>query len=150
MPSLREWRHIIAHGASVGLSHPDVGHRLEVVPFSSKVLPDQLPCGLVQQGASGIYTDSTDEGDLSTACQVTAAFTLWLVVGDPLTESAADLMDDLVSQVHRGALAACADDPLNPDGFVPTVEGVDQPSMGQFAGRDVWWAPVSLLVPARP
>jgi hypothetical protein len=150
MPTLREWRHIVARGASVGLSHPDAGHRFEVVQFAPARLPDVLPCGLVQSGNGGVYTDATIDGadGLTTACQVSALLTLWLVVGGPLTEEAADVIDDLIGQLHGGALDACADDELNPAGFVPVVLGSDAPGEGEYGSQSVWWAPVRLLVPA--
>lgn len=148
MPTLREWRHILAAGAEALLTVPETGTVLRVLPFGPKSLPD-LPCGLIQSGNAGQWTDATAGDDLpTTASQFAGVFTLWLVAGDPLSERCQDVLDDLVTQLHRaGGLPACAVDPANPSGFVPVLEGVDAPGIGELGSRPVWWAPARFVVP---
>jgi hypothetical protein len=111
-------------------------------------MPAALPCALIQQGGDGPYVDLTTDGDLTTVCQGTGLFTLWVVVGDVMTEGAADLMDDLLDQIRSGALDAAATDELNPGGHVPTVETIGTPGVNEdYGGTPIFWAPVRLLVP---
>jgi hypothetical protein len=111
MPTLHDWRHIIAHGVSTSLSVPDLDYRFECVHYACGILPP-LPCAVLQQGGQGTYVEPSSTGVHSTVCMATAIFTLWLMIGDVLTEQAADVLDDLITQLYSGALKSCRDDPL--------------------------------------
>jgi hypothetical protein len=146
MPSLRDWRHILAAAAGGALSVTEAGHRFPAYPFSP-ARPEVLPCLLVQQGgAGGDYVEDTS--DLATLCQYQARFTIWLVCGDPLTEHAADLFDRLIEDLHSSTFGErCQADPANPAGFAPAVGAVGTPGQGELGGTPVWWAPVELVCP---
>jgi hypothetical protein len=149
MPTLREWRHILAAGVEAALSVPETGTVFRCLPFASGRLP-ALPCGLIQSGGSaGPWLDTTADSELvSTACQASATFTLWLIAGDPLSEQSHDVLDDLAQRlISVGSLSACADDPANPGRFVPVVESIESPGVGDIGGRPVWWASARLVVP---
>jgi hypothetical protein len=146
MPTLREWRHILAAAASGALSVTELGHRFPADPFSP-ARPEILPCLLIQQGGSGgDYVE--DVSDLATLGQYQARFTLWLVCGDPLSEGAADLFDQLIEDLHSPVFGErCAADPANPAGHVPAVGAVGTPGQGELGAIPVWWAPVELVCP---
>lgn len=148
MPSLREWRHILASAASTALSVPEDGYSFPVYPWAVGRL-GQLPCGLVQQGGDGQYlTRASGPATLSTLCQLTATFRLWLVAGDPLSEASADVLDDLLTRLYgRQFLAAVVADSLNPHGAEPRLGAASDPGMGEFDSQQIWWAAVPLTVP---
>ena len=148
MTRLRDWRHILASATSGALSVPGAGYRFEPYPFSP-ARPAALPCLLIQQGGSGgDYVEQDDGPDLATLGQHQARFTVWLVCGDPLTEGAADLFDQLIEDLHSSTFGErCAADEANPAGFVPEVGAVGTPGIGELGGTPVWWAPVELLCP---
>lgn len=148
MPTLREWRHILANATSATLSVPEIAYAFPVFPWAVGRL-GALPCGLVQQGGDGQYlTPGTGTGTLSTLCQATATFRLWLVAGDPLSEQAADVVDDMLSRIYgREFRAACAADELNTHRATPQLGAASDPAMGEFDNQTVWWAAVPLTVP---
>lgn len=148
MPTLTQWRHVLANGASTALSVPEIGYRFPVYPWAVGKL-NALPCGLIQQGGDGQYLNpSSGPGTLSTLSQLTATYRLWLAVADPLSEQSADVLDDLLSRVYgRAFRAACAADDLNPHGAEPKLGAASDPAMGEFDNQTVWWAAVPMTVP---
>jgi hypothetical protein len=148
VPTLKEWRHVLASAASTALSVPEVGYGFPVLPWAAGKL-GALPCALVQQGGDGQYvTPSSGPGTLSTLCQLTGTFRLWLVAADPLTEQAADVVDDMLSRIYGPAFrAACRADDLNPHGAEPKLGAASDPAMGEFDNQIVWWAAVPMTVP---
>lgn len=149
MPGLRAWRHIIANAVSAALAGDQEPARpFPVYPFAP-AKPAVTPCALIQQGGNGGPYLEHGDSEHATLCQRTLRLTVWIATGDPLTERAADLFDDLVTFLHSSAFAATVTaDPLNVGGYVPTVGAVGTPGASELGGTPVWWADVELLCPA--
>lgn len=139
MPTLRDWRLILSRALALDLAVP-------VYLFAPSEV-ERLPCVVLQQGAEGSYVEPGGAaGTLSTQCLATARFTAWLTVGDPLTEQAADVLDDMITLLLAGGLRSAASDELNPAGFVPALGPVGTPGAAEHGSTKVWWAPVPLTV----
>jgi hypothetical protein len=150
MPTLHEWRHILARGVAEGLSVPERSYSFPCYPFFVPSLLE-LPCGVVQPGgpSGGDFTfDSPgDPDDAVTWCSFMARWTVWLFFAEPNSEAAAASLDDVVYRLHTGAVRACATDEWNPDGFVPVVHGSSQVLEVTYAERTVWATAVEITVP---
>lgn len=144
MTSLRDWRLILSRALSLELG--SVERPAIVYPFAVGEI-ESLPCVVLQQGAEGSYVElGSTNGQLSTLCMATAQFTAWLTVGDPFTEQAADVLDDMITLLLAGGLRSAAGDDLNTAGFVPAVGPAGAPGATEHGSTRVWWAPVPLTV----
>jgi hypothetical protein len=146
MPTRREWRHILQRALAIEMSD-DGETPFPVYPYAVGTI-ESLPCVVIQQGADGTYVEPANPaGTLSTLCNTTARFTAWLTCGDPLTEQAADTLDEMIDRLYAGSLAAAVSDELNPAGFRPALGPVGSPGATEHGGMSVWWAPVPIAVP---
>jgi hypothetical protein len=143
MPTLREWRHILHRAIAMDLSD-DGEAPFPVYPFATKDI-EVTPCVVLQQGGQGTYLDPN--GEARTVCLVTGTITAHLVVGDALTEQAADVLDDLAYLLYAGGLKACRSDELNPDGHVPVLGALSDPGVTPLGGGEFWSASVPISVP---
>ncbi|MGL4300063.1 MAG: hypothetical protein ACRCW4_13415 [Candidatus Neomicrothrix subdominans] len=142
MPKERDWRHILANGVSATLSIPEEGHRFEVLPWASLKPAESWPFGLIQEGES-----DPDGQSFRSVCVRESTLVVWLVVADPGTEPAADLLDELLDRLYSSGLEACRDDPLNTDRFVPPLGAATRPEVIDFGSVQAWARSVAVTVP---
>jgi hypothetical protein len=143
MPKLQEWRHILHRAIAMDLSK-DGETPFQVYPCAVKDI-EVVPCVVLQQGGQGTYLDPN--GEAGGGCLVTGTITAHLVVGDALTEQAADVLDDLACLLYAGGLKACRTDGLNPDGHVPVLGALSDPGITPLGGGEFWSASVPISVP---
>jgi hypothetical protein len=150
MPTLYQWRHIIARGVSNGLAVPERSYHFPCYPYFVPSLLE-LPCGVIQPGGPGggdyTYETTGDPDDEVTFCQFMARFSLWLFFGSPNEENSAADLDDIVYRLHTGALDACLTDEWNPNAHRPTVRGASQVIEVTYAERTVLSTAVDIAVP---
>lgn len=154
MPTLDEWPKILASAAEAVLSVPELGY---VMPVEAYPPPgfSALPCVVIEPGDGGVWLEPSSSGPMSTVCQMTARFTVRLVVGDPGTPGAMAITNDAIQRLYAGLSKAVAADP-DSGGFSPPVGDVLTPSAEEYGGSGVWSArlpvsvPVSKIPPTTP
>ncbi len=150
LPTLHEWRHIIARGVSNGLSVPERNYSFPCYPFFVPSLLE-LPCAVIQPGGpgGGDFTSDTpgDPDDQNTWCATNARWSIWVFLAEPNSENAAADLDDIVYRLHKGALKACLTDEWNVAGVEPLVRGASQVLEVTYAERTVWSTVIDVVVP---
>ena len=154
MPTLKEWPAILASAAEAVLSVPELGYTIPVTAYPPATL-GQLP-RLWIEPEPGIWLEpSSGGGTLSTLSQLTAYWSLRLVVGDPGTPGAMETMYDAMQRLHAGYADAVAAD-TESGGFRPAVGTVLTPTAEAYAATPVWSArlpfstPVDKIPPTTP
>lgn len=145
MPTLAEWPKILASAAEAVLSVPELSYTIPVHHHPPATFP-QLPCVVVEWGDGGVWLEPSNGGTLSTLCQTTARFSVRLVVGDPGTPGAAEIVLDASQRLHAGLVDAVAAD-VDSGGFRPTLGDVLSPTAEEYAATAVWSARFPVSVP---
>jgi hypothetical protein len=145
MPTLGEWPAILASAAEAVLSVPELSYTMPV-HSSPPAGFNTLPCIVIEPGDGGMWVEPGNSGTLSSLCQMTARFTVRLVVGDPGTPGAMTITYDAVQRLYAGLADAVAAD-VDSGGFFPTVGDVLTPSAEEYAAMPVWSARLPLAVP---
>lgn len=145
MPTLAEWPKILASAAEAVLSVPELGYTIPVHDHPPAVFPS-LPAVAVEWGDAGVWLELSNSGSLSTLCTTTARFTVRLVVGDPGTPGAADIVLDAVQRLHAG-LADAIEADVESGGFRPTLGDVLSPTAEEYAAVGIWSARFPIVVP---
>ncbi len=145
MPTLGEWPAILASAAEAVLSVPELDY---VMPVHSSPPAgfSALPCIVIEPGDAGVWVEPSSSGPMSTVCQMTARFTVRLVVGDPGTPRAMDITADAVQRLYAGLPKAVAADPES-GGFSPVLGDVLTPTAEEYAAAGIWSARIPLAVP---
>jgi hypothetical protein len=150
MPTLRDWRHIIAHGVATALSVPDADYRFPVVHWATLKPADSVPFAVIRSGGNGLYIDTTTIGRLHTVCQVTGYLSIYLFAGDVGSEDAEDVLSDLVVRLAGDRLRSVRDDPLNLNRFQPPLGPITQPAPIEFASFTLWGCSSVVEFPINP
>lgn len=145
MPTLAEWPAILASAAEAVLSVEEVGYRMPVHATPPATL-NVLPCVIVEPGDGGVFLEPGNTGALSTLCQLTARWSLRLVVGDPGNPAAMAIVLDALQRLHAGYGAAVAAD-ASSAGYRPDLADVLTPTAEEYAAIGVWSARLPLVVP---
>lgn len=154
MPTLAEWPAILASAAEKVLSVPELGYTIPVTAYPPAALTS--PPQLWIEPEPGIFLEpSSIGGTLSTLSQLTAYWSLRLVVGDPGTPGAMATVLDALQRLHAGYADAVAAD-TESGGFRPAVGTVLTPTAEAYAATPVWSArlpfstPVDKIPPTTP
>jgi hypothetical protein len=154
MPTLAEWPPILASAAEAVLSVPELGYTIPVTsyPPASLIGTPQLWI----EPEPGIFLEPSSAGaTLSTLSQLTAFWSLRLVVGDPGSEGAMVVALDALQRLHAGYADAVAADVAS-GGFRPAVGTVLTPTAEQYVATPVWSVrlpfstPVAKIPPSTP
>lgn len=145
MPTLAEWPVILASAVEAVLSVPELSYTMPV-HSSPPAGFNALPCVMIEPGDGGVWLEPSSSGPMSTVCQMTARFTVRLVVGDPGTPGAMAITADAIQRLYAGLSKAVAAD-AESGGFAPPVGDVLTPTAEEYAAVGVWSARIPVSVP---
>jgi len=148
MPTLTDWRHILANAVTVTLSTPETGHVFPVIPWAA-LKPEHPPFGVVRSGNGGRYVEMRG-GAVSSVCAGTGYASIWLFSGDVGSEQAESVLAELVDRLLFSRLKSCRDDPLNVDRFVPALVAVTEPGPVEFGSLLLWGCSLPVEFPFHP
>lgn len=154
MPTLAEWPLILASAAEAVLSVPELGYTIPVTAYPPATLTS-LPQVWIEPEPGIFLEPSSAGGTLSTLSQLTAFWSLRVVVGDPGSEGAMATALDILQRLHAGYADAVAADSES-GGFRPAVGTVLTPTAEAYAATPVWSArlpfstPVDKIPPTTP